>query len=415
MKKEINANARGISFIEASALGNYNERGYKRATEALGAVVDAGTLTYSVYGALGNGFWDSWVSYTDIAAALERASKSDEVERVVLFIDSPGGSVAGLRDLCDYISAVDETKPVYAFITGMACSAAYAIATSARKVYSIKDGQTGCCGCYADPWDYSDEALREMGWIHRIFRSANAPKKNVSPITDEASAKEFQARIDAYGESYLQLCADNRGVSYDTAAETFGQGAVVTAEYAVENKMIDGILSLEEFFDSIHATADPTPITTPTLPDDDEGEGEEDMDITGMSAEAIVAALSAEQMQGVFDAICAANPSLIEERETAARNAENARLEGLNALRNGSEAVDAVVDAAVADGRDANAVALEVISAMRASAPVQNEGASALEKLLDATQDLNVPASAAADGGNPYFVAAEKLNAHKEE
>lgn len=401
----------GCSFVDASSIGLYDERGYKTFTEFFGHGQNGDTFALSVYGPLDNGFWDSyWTSYSEIGMSLEGAAKDPSVEKIVLFINSPGGAVSGLRDICHHIKAVDAEKPVYAYITGSACSAAYAIASSARKVFSVLDGDTGCCGCYADPWDYDDEALKAEGFLHRVFRSKNAPKKNLSPVTDEEAANEFQAQIDAYGDSYLQLCADNRGVSLEDAEKTFGQGAVVTADYALANGMIDGICSLEEFFAKINAT--PTE-PTPTLPEEAEGEGDKDMDIKEMSAEEIVSALSAEQLKGVFDAICTASPSLIEERENAAKEAENHRLEGLNALRNGSAEVDAVVDAAVADGRDANAIALDVISAMKVAKPVADASAIALEALVNATQDAPVPSSV--NSGNPFLTAADELNNSKEE
>ena len=112
-----------------------------------------------------------------------------------------------------------------------------------------------------------------------------------------------------------------------------------------------------------------------------------------------ITAMSAEEQATLFAQLCEANPSLIEERVEAARNAENARVTALNGLRNGSEAINAIVDAAVADGRTAEAIALEVIGAMNAEAARSNEQAreKALEALAQNTETVAVPSAKSED------------------
>lgn len=408
-------NGRQMYFVSAENVDKYNARGAKLFAEYMGAMMYEGVGYVSVYGSLGNGFWEwSESNYTMIAANLEALVNDESVSNIVMLINSPGGMAEGLFDLCERISRADEKKPVYAYITGMACSAAYAIATACRRVYAETDASTGCCGCYAEAYELKEEALESMGWLHKIFRSANAPKKNLSVVSNEEAQKAYQESIDNHGKAYLELCSSNRGISYDEASVTFGQGAVVGAEYAIDNGMIDRICSLEDALAEIMGEPTEASESTPTL--NPEGEGEEDMDITTMSAEAIMQAMSDEQKKQMFDALCNANPSLIEEREEAAKKAEMERLEGLNALRNGTTEVDAVIDSAIADGKDANAIALDVIKAMKESKPkTEDTRKEALESLLDATTDAGVPREDSADGANPFLAAAEKLNESKEE
>lgn len=371
------------AFLNENAIGSYNERVNKLVSEFIGCTKGGdGVATMSVYGSLYP------VDYDFITSTLERLKNDDEVMSIIMHINSPGGAVAGLFDCCDYLKAID--KPVTAYISGMACSAAYAIATSCDKIYSQQDAETGCCGCYAHPVELDYE---KMGFLHRVFRSKNAPRKNVSCITDEDEAKAFQESVDEMGDKYLAYVAANRGVDVETAEKTFGQGASVSAEYALENGMIDGICSIEEI-----PNIEPTSSSLP-----EEGEGE-DMDIASMSA---------EEQAALFAQLCEANPSLLEERVEEARRAEGERLSGLDALRNGTEAVDAIVDAAVKEGKGAADIALDVINAMKANPAPTRESIvqGALDMLANDTTDVGVPMSTVK---NEYLVAAEELNGKEE-
>lgn len=366
---------RKIYFLDKASVGNFSAREKKLVSEVLSSCFDRmNNVGYiDIYGGLGNGFWDSSISYTEISAKLEAFMQDEDIQSVVLLINSPGGMAEGLLDCCNYIRECATKKPINAYITGMACSAAYAIAVSCNKVYGIADGTTGCCGCYAEALEIKEETYEKMGFLHRIFRSANAPKKNLSVITDKEASEEYQAFITATGDQYLEYVASCRGIDKETAEKTFGRGAVVTNEYAVESGMIDGICSIERF---IELTC-----SVPT----DESEGE-DMDITTMSA---------EEQKEVFDALCSANPSLLNERMDAVRQAEKDRVEGLNALRDGSGEVDAIVDAAVKDGRTAEAIGLDVIKAMKANAGKAKEEAKAalLESLAEDTTTVATPSA----------------------
>ncbi len=370
------------TYLNENAIGAFDERFDKVVSNWGGIAMNSnGNATVAIYGGLYP------MDYDYLTAQLEFLKNNEDVKSVTLHINSPGGAVAGLFDCCDYIKSFG--KPINAYISGMACSAAYAIATSCERVYAQQDSETGCCGCYAHPIEPNYE---KMGFLHRVFRSKNAPRKNVSCITNEDEAKAFQESVDELGDKYLAYVASNRGIDVETAEKTFGQGASVSATYALENGMIDGICSIEEFTDIA---------TDSSL---DEGEGE-DMDIRSMSA---------EEQQKLFCELCEANPSLLEERVEASKRAETERITNLNALRNGSAAVDALVDAAIADGRDMNAIALDVIKTMNAEAPKVKEEArkSALEAMAEGGQEVVVPKEAISDEEliNAMFEHSEKEN-----
>lgn len=380
--------SKNILFANADTVAQYPIRNMKRFAESLwnGSCSYDGLGVVYVYGALGNGTFDSYfgTSYSDISRCLETQMQDESVKAVLIAINSPGGMVQGLMELCAYIKKCSAEKPIYAYIDGEACSAAYAIATSCNEVWSTMDSITGCCGCYAHVIEESEQAYKDAGFLHKVFRSKNAPRKNLSVITNEEEAKAYQDEIDHWGNEYLKLVASNRNIELKEAEKTFGQGAVVIAQYAIENKMIDAIGSIEECTSKLIGS----------LISETEGD---DMDITKLSA--------SEQTE-LYAQLIGTNPSLVSEHDENVRTAERDRVKALESLRDGSDAVNALVDAAVADGKSAQEISLDVIKAMKDNK--QPNAEDALKALGENTTVVETPLLG--EDGNPYLKAAAELN-----
>lgn len=381
-----------ILFSHDTDMSRFPVRGMKAWAENLwrsgGGCDHEGLGVVAVYGALGNSVYDGYAStYSEIASKLETLMAKDEVRAILMVVNSPGGQAQGLLELCSYIRECSKAKPIVSYIAGEACSAAYAIASSCGEVWMSSDSLTGCCGCYASLMERSKESLKSMGILSRIFRSSNAPRKNMSPITDEDAGRDFQEQVDHMGSLYMELVASNRGVEKGRAEADFGQGAVVSAEYATENGMVDRIGGLEECANHLMA-----------LVKEAGTEGEE-MDIRAMSA---------DQQAELFTELVGINPSLVAEHDSKVKEAERGRVSALGALRDGTAEVDAIIDAAVIDGREASEVALDVVSAMKASREKAAGAEGALKALTDATTVVDVPMGSISD--NPYLAAADELN-----
>ena len=368
------------------------------------SVLDNGTAVVPVMGVLGD-----WMPYSYITGMIEKALKRDDINEIVLLIDSPGGAVAGLFDSCRFIERTSKKKKCTAYVTGMACSAAYAIATACDEIYMMEDAEVGSCGCYAHAVEYSDAYFEKEGFIHRVFRSKCSPKKNCSVITDEAEAEAFQKEIDALGEKYLRYVAKRRKCAYSDALENFGKGGVLMGEKAVAAGMVDGIKTLEELGieeanegstksrksavkdgTEINANENNSPL--------DGGEGD-DMDINAMSE---------EQRRETFEALCSLQPDLTDSIVKSAKDEEKKRILALGELRNGSAEVDAIVDSAVEDGRSAEAIAIDIVKAMKsAKDEVKDRRNAELDSLAEDTDEAGVGRYAIDD--NPYLTAAREM------
>lgn len=368
------------------------------------SVLDNGMAVVPVMGVLGD-----WMPYSYITGMIEKALKRDDINEIVLLIDSPGGAVAGLFDSCRFIEKASKKKKCTAYVTGMACSAAYAIATACDEIYMMEDAEVGSCGCYAHAVEYSDAYFEKEGFLHRVFRSKCSPKKNCSVITDEVEAEAFQEEIDALGEKYLRYVAKRRKCAYSDALENFGKGGVLMGEKAIAAGMVDGIKTLEELGieeadtgstkTNKVATEDGTEINaTENNSPLDGGEGD-DMDINAMSE---------EQRRETFEALCSLQPDLTDSIVKSAKDEERKRILALGELRNGSAEVDAIVDSAVEDGRGAEAVAIDIVKAMKsAKDEVKDRRNAELDSLAEDTDEAGVGRYAIDD--NPYLTAAREM------
>ena len=300
--------------------------------EAWGCVCnpETGIAVVSVKGpTFGMSYWGP-STYTALRAIVEGLLDDDKCSQIVLEINSPGGDVNGLFECCEYIAKAKEAKPIHAHVTGMCCSAAYAIASACTDIASTQTSEIGSVGVYAQAYD-DTEYLKKQGILARIFRSKNAERKNESAFSEEG-AKEIQEKIDYFEDCFYTVLSEGRGMDREECVEKFGHGSVFLATDALERNMIDSVASYDELINNLSS------------PDnEEEDEGDDDMDIANMTA---------EQKAELFQALVADTPSLLAEAEGAAREAERSRLSGLYALR--TDANREIVDKALEDGKTAN-------------------------------------------------------------
>ena len=151
----------------------------------------------------------SSTSYDEIWSALEEVLETSSISRIILDIDSPGGEVSGLFDLCDFIYEARGTKSIEAFANDYAFSAAYAIASSAEKVLCSRTSGVGSIGVIATHVDISGYDEKNGLKFTDIFEGSR--KNDLSPhapLTDEARF-ETQKEIKRLYELFVRTVARN--------------------------------------------------------------------------------------------------------------------------------------------------------------------------------------------------------------
>jgi ClpP class serine protease len=174
----------------------------------------------------------------DVAAADLRALQaSPDVRSLLMVVDSPGGAVAQVNDFARLVAA--SPKPVSVHVTGMCCSAAYWIASSAKGGISLDPtGIVGSIGVLIST-SYQVEPDSE-GRRDLDIASSNAPNKRPDLSTEEGRAQVRQM-LDGIEEIFIQTVARGRGVTEATVRNEFGQGGTRTGKDAKAAGMIDRV------------------------------------------------------------------------------------------------------------------------------------------------------------------------------
>lgn len=187
-------------------------------------VVSNGILQIPVQGVLLNKFsyaFGRWATgYQYIERALARGLSDSNVRAIALIVDSPGGEVAGCFELADKIFAARGSKPIRAFATDHAFSAAYALASSAEMIVVSRSGGTGSVGVITAHADWSG-AMEKYGIkVTLIYAGDHKADGNPYEALPEDVKTRIQERITRIYGVFVETVARNRGMGEDAVRAT---------------------------------------------------------------------------------------------------------------------------------------------------------------------------------------------------
>ncbi|MCX7424411.1 MAG: S49 family peptidase [Planctomycetia bacterium] len=206
------------------------------------AVVDvAGLLTKrpSSFSLLFDG-----TSTEQVTEAVAKAASDDRVKSIILRIDSPGGSSAGLAEAADAILAARAVKPVVASVCGLCCSAAYMLASQAGQIFAHRMDLVGCIGSKMMLYDFSkmftEAGIRAVPIDTGPYKSAGEPGTEITP----AHEAYFQGIVDHFFGDFIQSIVRGRRMP-ESAVRKVADGRVFVAGEALKLRLIDGIQSFD--------------------------------------------------------------------------------------------------------------------------------------------------------------------------
>lgn len=188
---------------------------------------------------------------------IRQAVRSDNVNGLMLYVDSPGGSVPGTAELAEEVARARKTIPVRAHVEDTGASAAYWVASQAESITCNKMGEVGSIGCVAAISDSSKMAEAQGVKVHVI---STGPHKGAgvpgSPVTDEQLAV-FQEQVHDVNAHFLDAVRAARGFNDEQLAAA-SDGRVFIAEKARDRGLIDGVSSFEDAVDDFAASIEPS-------------------------------------------------------------------------------------------------------------------------------------------------------------
>jgi signal peptide peptidase SppA len=370
-----------LDSMERAEGGDFwNELGPRASAILRPYIVQNGILLIPVRGVLLNdfpyAFYDLATGYEYITEAFKRGMDDSNVKGIALVIDSPGGMVAGCFGCVDKMYARRGEKPVRAYASESAYSAAYAIFSVAEHGTVARTGGVGSIGVVTAHMDLS-KALEDFGIkITFIFAGKHKVDGNAyEPLPADVKAR-IQTRIDELYGIFVQTVARNRGLDEQAVRDT--EALTFTASESLSNGLADEIGELDDALAAFAAD-----LSNP--------QGDEEMSTQDSSAGSNQAAID--------QAVAAANATAATEREAAVATA---RTEAVTAERT---RIAAILGSDEAKGREGLAshlaletdTAAEAAVAILAKSPKVEEGA---ETPFDKEMSRDNPDVGSGDGGD---------------
>lgn len=224
-----------------------------------------------ITGALGYRY-DIWAwlfddsCYIGIANAVTAALNDAQIKKIVLYVDSPGGTFSGNQECANAIWTARQSKEVVAVVDPLAASAGYWLASQASRIVILESGWCGSIGSMMRLQSLF-RLYDEAGIDNELIRSVISPKKNLGwsyePISDEARA-DMQRMTDYAGNLFVQHVERGRGKTRKEILDRFGQGLMYFGPEAVERGMVDAIGGLQDELET-------TPVSQQDMPSSKNG------------------------------------------------------------------------------------------------------------------------------------------------
>ena len=180
--------------------------------------------------------------------SVARLTNDPNNKGILLYIDSPGGEVYPTDEL--YLRIMDYKdrtgRPVYAYCGSMAASGGYYIAASADQILMNRNCMTGSIGVTAGTMIDISEFLEKNGIkTTSIYVGKNKTMgSNFEEFTEEQKAIYVSVLKEIY-DQFVVVVAEGREMDVSDV-EVLADGRIYSPKQALDNGLIDGIMSYEE-------------------------------------------------------------------------------------------------------------------------------------------------------------------------
>ncbi len=178
---------------------------------------------------------------------------NEAIDTIVLDIDSPGGTVAGVQDFANIIFDAREQKTIISISSSIMTSGAMWIGAAAEHVL-ISGGTvtTGSIGVLTTHVDISGlEADLGVKTTEITAGKFKRIASSFAPLT-EAGRSELQSQVDKIMEAFVSDIAKFRGVSDQEVKSNMADGKVFIGDNAVKAGLVDDIKTFDLLIETIN-------------------------------------------------------------------------------------------------------------------------------------------------------------------
>lgn len=219
--------------------------------------VERGVARISIDGTLvhklgGVSPWSGMVGYDCLEKIVTDAMENKEVGAILLDIDSPGGEVAGCFEFARKLRGMGSKaggKPIVAFANEMACSAAYAIASSCDAVMTTETGITGSIGVWTMIVDMTKGLSKNGIEVTMIRAGERKARGGPYEVADEKTYDKLQSWVEGTWQIFAGHVAANRPISKEAVLSL--EGDWFTGNDALDLGLVDAVDTPEAIFEAV--------------------------------------------------------------------------------------------------------------------------------------------------------------------
>ncbi len=180
-----------------------------------------------------------------LESIFNQLAADDGVSGVVLDCESPGGHVSGITEAADAFARLSKMKPTVCYVDGMCCSAAYFIASQARKIIASRGSILGSVGtamiCVDQSAMFASIGVKFIPITTSGVKLAGHPLLELTP-----EQKEYlQSYVDSAQSFFDEAVMSGRKMSQNlfNGVKT---GGIFHSNTAQQLKMIDAVGSFDD-------------------------------------------------------------------------------------------------------------------------------------------------------------------------
>lgn len=180
-----------------------------------------------------------------LASELIRVAEDDDIDAVVMRVNSPGGSAFVSDVIWDAVEYVKSRKPIVISMGDYAASGGYYISCAANYIYAEPGTITGSIGIFGMFPSFAGTAEKIALTYDGVKTNQYADLGNaLRPLTDGEKAL-FQKMVEQGYDTFITRVANGRNLS-KAMVDSIGQGRVWTGEQALERKLVDAMGGLDD-------------------------------------------------------------------------------------------------------------------------------------------------------------------------
>jgi len=191
-------------------------------------------------------FANNGYNHEQLMKQLEAIQKNQSIKGVLLYINTPGGSVYESAEIHRELKKIiDKGKKIYVSMGGTAASGGYYIATAADKIFATKETLTGSLGVIMQNMNYK-ELANNYGVKFNTIKSGEF--KDIMSPTKEMTEEDREILESLVNESYEQFVSvieEGRGMSEERVKE-LADGRIYSGQQALDNGLVDQLGFEEE-------------------------------------------------------------------------------------------------------------------------------------------------------------------------